>query len=96
MKHDHSLNRSFKDNLKNRNNLLNSISSSDYPVRHFNGISFSILHELRKSNPFRVIISHIDLNYGRNKFDPLKEMIKYIKYILLVSETKLDDTCPVR
>ena len=52
----YNLNRSFEDDLKNQDNLLNSISSSDYPDKLFNGISFSTLHELRKSNLFRVII----------------------------------------
>ena len=95
--HDKScdFNRSFEDDLKNRDNPLNSISSSDYPDRQFNGISFSTLHELRKSNHFRVIIGHININYVRRKFEPLKEMIKDNIDILLVSEIKLDDTFPV-
>ena len=50
-----NLNRSFEDDLKNRDNSLNSISSSIYPDRQFDGISFSTLHELRTSNPFRII-----------------------------------------
>ena len=41
--------------------------------RQFDGISFSNLHELRKSNPFRVIIGHININSFRNKFEPLKK-----------------------
>ena len=56
-------------------NSLNSISSSDYPDRQFNGILFSALHELRKSYPFRVI-GYININYVRNKLEPLKETIK--------------------
>ena len=50
------------------------------------------MHELRKSNHFRVIIGHININYVRRKFEPLKEMIKDNIDILLVSEIKLDDT----
>ena len=90
-----NLNRSFEDDLKNRDNSLNSIPSSIYPDRQFDGISFSTLHELRKSNPFRVIIGHININSTGNKFEPLKEMIQDNIDILLVSETKLDDTFPV-
>ena len=41
--------------------------------RKFDGISFSNLHELRKSNPFRVIIGHININSIKNKFEPLKK-----------------------
>ena len=63
--------------------------------RQFDGISFSNLHELRKSNPFKVIISHININSIRNKFEPLKKMIQDNIDILLVSETKLDDTFPI-
>ena len=84
-----NLNRSFEDGLKNRDNSLNSISSFDYPNRQFNDISFSTLHELRKSN-----IGHINRNSLRKKFEPLKEIIKENIDILLVSETKIDDTFP--
>ena len=47
--------------LINRDNSLNSISLSDCPDRQFNGLSYSMLHELRKSDPFRVIIGHINV-----------------------------------
>ena len=83
-----NLNRNFEDNLKNRDNSLNSISSI-YPDRQFDVISFSTLHELEKSNPSRAIIEHININFIRNKFEPLKKMIKDNIDILLVSETKL-------
>ena len=68
-----NLNRSFGDDLKNRDNSLNSISSSIYRDGQFDGISFSTLHELRKSNPFRVMIGQIKINSIRNKFQPLKK-----------------------
>ena len=45
-----NLNRSFEDELENWNNSLNSVSSSIYPDREFDGISFETLYELRKSN----------------------------------------------
>ena len=62
--------------------------------RQFDGISFSNLHELRKSNPFKVIVGHININSIRNKFEPLKKMIQDNIDILLVSKTKLDDAFP--
>ena len=46
--------------------------------RQFDGISLLNLHELRKSNPFRVIIGHININSIRNKFEPLKKWYKII------------------
>ena len=61
----------------------------------FDGNSFSTLHELSKSNPFRVIIGHINMNSIKNKLEPLKKLIKDNIDVLLVSETKLDDTFPV-
>ena len=70
-----NLNRSFEDDLKNRDNSLNSIPSPIYPDRQFDRISFSTLHELRKSNPFRVI-GHININSIRNKFEPPKKLIQ--------------------
>ena len=52
------------------------------------------MHELRESNPFTVIIGHININSVRNKFESPEEMIKDNVDILLVLETKLDDTFP--
>ena len=49
----------YEHGLENRDNSLNPTSFSVYPDTQFNGISFSTLHELRKRNPFRVIIGHI-------------------------------------
>ena len=72
--------------------MRNSLSSSDCPDKQFNGISFSTLHKLRKSNPFRVMVGHIKVNSVRKKFEPLKEMNNYNIDIFLVSETKLVDT----
>ena len=85
---------SFEDNFKNQDNSLNSISSSDYLYIHFNGISFSNLHELKK-NPFKVIIDHININSVRNKFEPPRQMVKDNINILLVSEAKSDYRFPV-
>ena len=68
----------FEDDLKNRDNLLNSTSLSENTNRYFNRISFSTLHELIKSNPFRVIIGHININSVRNKFEALKKWLKII------------------
>ena len=48
----YNLDKSFQDNLNNQDNSLNSISSSDYLNRQFNGLSYSTLHKSRKSNLF--------------------------------------------
>ena len=52
------------------------------------------LNEMRKKNPNRIIITHLNINSIRNKFEILKEVVGKID-ILLISETKLDDTFPL-
>ena len=52
------------------------------------------LNEMRKKNPNRIIIAHLNINSIRNKFEILKEVVGKID-ILLISETKLDDTFPL-
>ena len=47
---------------------------------------------LRNENPFRVIIGHITINSIRNKFEPLVKYVGNNLDILMVSETKIDDT----
>ena len=49
---------------------------------------------LRNQNPFRVIIGHININSIRNKFEPLVSFINNNLDILMISETKIDDTYP--
>ena len=58
------------------------VSSSVYPDRQFDGVSFS-----------NFIFNPI-LNSIRNKLEPPKKMIKDNTDILLVSETKLHDAFP--
>ena len=59
------------------------VSSSVYPDRQFDGVSFSNF------------IFYPILNSIRNKLEPPKKMIKDNTDILLVSETKLHDAFPV-
>ena len=54
--------------------------------------SLSKIKEIRIGNANKVIIGHLDINSIRNKFEQLKEtVLKYID-ILVVTETKLDET----
>ena len=55
--------------------------------------SFGI-KDLRNQNPFRVIIGHININSIRNKFESLVSFINNNLDILMISETKIDDTFP--
>ncbi len=55
-----------------------------------------ILQELKLKCNKNVVISHINVNSIRNKFDNLRNIIAGNVDILLVSETKLDDSFPAK
>ena len=50
----------------------------------------NILKNLRLKNLNKVIISHININFLRNKFDLLTEMVGDKVDLLMISETKLE------
>ena len=51
------------------------------------------LNFIRKGNFNRLVLAHININSIRNKFDTLVQQINNID-ILMVSETKLDNSFP--
>ena len=55
---------------------------------------YSILNSLRCLNPTKVIFAHLNINSIRNKFDSLRDMVSNNIDILLISETKIDDSFP--
>ena len=55
---------------------------------------YSTLNKLRCNNLNRIILSHLNINSVRNKFVLLKDMITGKMDILLLSETKIDDSFP--
>ena len=56
--------------------------------------SDSNLHQVRINNPSRIIFGQININSIRNKFAQLIYIVSNEIDILMVSETKLDDTFP--
>ena len=52
------------------------------------------LHQVRINNPSRIIFGQININSIRNKFAQLIYIVSNEIDILMVSETKLDDTFP--
>ena len=66
---------------------LNSITSIRLCKSNF-------LNDLRKQNPNRLIISHLNVNSLRNKFVFLVPLVKGNIDILMLSETKLDSSFP--
>ena len=67
---------------------------SDPIIIDENTYDFRGINDLRNQNPFRVITGHININSIRNKFEPLVSFINNNLDILMISETKIDDTFP--
>ena len=57
--------------------------------------SLNSLRKLRLSNVNKVIIGNININSLPAKFDQVKEVILKNVDILVITETKLDDTFPL-
>ena len=55
----------------------------------------SNLHKVRIENPSRIIFGQININSIRNKFDLLMNIIKNEINILMISESKIDNSFPV-
>ena len=49
---------------------------------------------LRKDNLNKLIFAHLNINSIRNKFDNLSDIIRGKVNIMLISETKIDDSFP--
>ena len=53
-----------------------------------------VLSKLRASNPNRPIIGHINVNFLASKFESLRDLIKDKIDILVITETKIDESFP--
>ena len=69
-------------------------SLSDPIIIDENTYDFLGIKDLKNQNPFRVIIGHININSIRHKFEPLVSFINNNLDILVISETRIDDTFP--
>lgn len=88
-----SKNENSKDKISYNNySSVNLKASSDPTHKQEKDLSFSNLHELRKQNPFWIIIGWVNTSTIRNKFEPLNELIKNNVDSLMVSETKIGET----
>ena len=67
---------------------------SDPIIIDENTYNFRGINDLRNQNPFRVIMGHININFIRNKFEPLVSFTSKNLDILMISETKIDDIFP--
>ena len=84
---DFSDSESLKDN-ENDKDIENDENDIDDINHHV------ILKSLRLKNLNRIIIGHLNINSIRYKFDALKNLIKDNIDILVVSETKIDESFP--
>ena len=55
----------------------------------------SILKSLRGGNKHKLIFAHLNLNSIRNNFDLLAEQLTGNINVLMISETKVDESFPV-
>ena len=80
-------NRSFNENIDDDTSEVNHV---DYAC---DAIGTS-LQNLRKKNPNRIIISHLNINSIRNKIEMISDIIIGNIDIMLFSETKIDESFP--
>ena len=73
--------------LSSLNSTLQSNEMSDNPTE--------ILSELKEKNSERPIIAHLNINSISSKFEPLTSLIKDTVDLMVVTESKLDDTFPL-
>ena len=74
-------------NIKKRNSSENSEECD-------NESAFCLLKNLRRRNWKKIIIGHLNINSIRNKIDLLADLIKGNIDIMVISETKIDETFP--
>ena len=70
----------------NDTSVLSVISDSEVPN------SSEILKKVKLNNVNRLVIGHININSLRNKYEYLKTQIKGNIDILVITESKLDDS----
>ena len=61
---------------------------------NLNEETHSILSNLKRKNPNRLIIGSLNINFLAGKFESLKSLIKDKLDILVLRETKIDPTYP--
>ena len=64
------------------------------PGNYCNGSAESVLKFYRSKFPEKLIIGHININSIRNKFEVLKSKLSEVLDVLIITETKLDDSFP--
>ena len=68
--------------------------SSPSKTHKLNLDPYSNIENIRSKNPNRLIIAQLNINYLRNKFDSLVQILHRNIYILFISETKINSSFP--
>ena len=69
-------------------------SKLDIPDRLSDVVSERSLKSIRTKNPNRIVLAHLNINSLRNKFDLLIDQISGNAHVMVISETKLDNSFP--
>ena len=83
---------SAKENTNVESKSKNESEMQDQPQKCENFTDF--LFNIRKKHSNKIIMAHININSLRNKFDMLTNSVTEYIDILMISETKLDNTFP--
>ena len=86
---------SFTVNLDNISFTSDAIENNDIISLDDSSDVYSIINALRVRNVNKIILGHLNINSLRNKFDLLADLVKSKVGILLISETKLDESFPL-
>ena len=91
--HDPSI---FEPNLEILNSMVCELTEKYSTAPMTNDIPdvAHVFNNIKLENTNRLVIGHLNINSLRNKFEALKCIIKDNLDILVISETKLDDTFP--
>ena len=78
--------------------MSNDTSSPKHPLNETHAIPEDdpvyVLKNLKLKNPHRIAIGQININSIRNKFEPFKKLVKGNLDIIVVTESKLDESFP--
>ena len=84
----------FTESFPNLGSMESSITSNKYDDVDLSDNPSKVLGEIRRKNLNRPVIGHININFLERKFDALKLFIEDKLDVLVVTETKIDDSYP--
>ena len=82
----------------NENTILNSVEKTDVIAEYMLDMEKNpiiLLKKIKLANFNRIVIAHLNINSLRNKFEALKAMIIDNIDILVITETKIDESFPL-